>query len=237
MTAPSTRRLLVRLDRMSVWRAPALRRGALVLGVLPAAVILAARADWNTLILLPGLVSAGAGLLFAVNAFCLDASGAVWLSSLPLADRTVFWVRTGTVAQVVGLPVLIALIAGMARVTSPWTLANAAAVVAAATASVSLVTASCVRWSVRRPHRADLRGPRDTPAPPGAMAVYALKLAVATTGVGLTVSIVAVVGRPLPPLLLAALIVALAVRSLKASAAAFSRPGGRSRIVATVSGG
>lgn len=237
MAAPTTRRLLVRLDRMSVWRAPALRRGALVLGILPAAVILVARADWNTLILLPGLVSAGAGLLFAVNAFCLDASGAVWLSSLPLADRTVFWVRAGTVAQVVGVPVLVALTAGMSRVTSPWTLTNLAAVVAAAAASVALVTAWCVSWSIRRPHRADLRGPRDTPAPPGSMAVYALKLAVATTGIGLMVSVLALIGPPLAPLLFGGLIVALAARSLERSATTFSLPGGRSRVVATVSGG
>ena len=79
----SALRELIAVDRASVWRAPALRRGGVVLAVLPGLVAAGAMVPWESLIILPGLVAAGAGLLFGVNAFCLDASGAVWLASLP----------------------------------------------------------------------------------------------------------------------------------------------------------
>src|SRR4051794_41953804 len=71
------------MDRASVWRSRSLRRGLLVLGILPGAAAALADLPWSSLVLLPALVSAGAGLLFGVNAFCLDGPGAVWLGSLP----------------------------------------------------------------------------------------------------------------------------------------------------------
>jgi len=40
---------------------------------------------------------------------------------------------------------------------------------------------SALRLSVERPHRAELRGRRDTPAPPGTMAVYSVRMAMQTT--------------------------------------------------------
>ncbi|MCW2543798.1 MAG: hypothetical protein JWM40_1350, partial [Frankiales bacterium] len=76
-------RELIAIDRGSVWRAPALRRGGLVLAVLPGIAAAGAAVPWASLIILPGLVAAGAGLLFGVNAFCLDGSGAIWMASLP----------------------------------------------------------------------------------------------------------------------------------------------------------
>ena len=74
---------LVAVDRASVWRAPALRRGAVVLALLPGLLAAGAQLPWSSLVVLPGLVAAAAGLLFGVNAFCLDGPGAVWLASLP----------------------------------------------------------------------------------------------------------------------------------------------------------
>jgi hypothetical protein len=76
-------RELVAVDRASVWRAPALRRGAVVLAVLPGLLAAGAALPWSSLVVLPGLVAAGAALLFGVNAFSLDASGSLWLASLP----------------------------------------------------------------------------------------------------------------------------------------------------------
>src|SRR5207244_1793777 len=89
--APVTRRAsrrtplaeLVAVDRASVWRSSSLRRGAIVLAVLPGAVAMLAHPTWESLALLPGLVAAGAGLLFGVNAFCLDGAGAAWVATLP----------------------------------------------------------------------------------------------------------------------------------------------------------
>ena len=70
-------RQLVRTDRASVWRSTALRRGHL--RPRPASRGRRRRGRvwtgprWSCC---PGLVAAGAGLLFGVNAFCLDGSGA-----------------------------------------------------------------------------------------------------------------------------------------------------------------
>lgn len=229
--------LLLRLDLAALWRTPALRRGALVLGLLPAVVMAFTRAGWDTLVLLPGLVCVGAGLLFAINAFCLDGSGSIWLSSLPVDDRTVFRTRSVTVAATVLLPVLITLTVGVARVSSPWSWTQLLAVAGATVASATTVTALCMRWSVRKPHRADLRGPRDTPAPPGAMAVYAVKLSGTTTGIGLALSIVALIGNVALIVLIAALVGALGLRSLRTTERCYTGPGGRARVAATVSGG
>lgn len=229
--------LLLRLDRAALWRTPALRRGCLVLGALPALVIAVTRAEWDTLVLLPGLVSAGAGLLFAVNAFCLDASGSTWLASLPLADKTVFRTRTVTVIGSVLIPVLIAVTVGVVRVSSPWSWTPLIGVITAALCSTVAVAALCLRWSVRRPHRADLRGPRDTPAPPGAMAIYALKLSGMTTFIGVFISVLVFIGDPAGIGLGAALVLGLSLRSLLATQRRFITEGGRARVVATVSGG
>ncbi|MEO8329491.1 MAG: hypothetical protein ABI586_05755, partial [Candidatus Nanopelagicales bacterium] len=61
-------RELIAVDRASVWRSLPLRRGIVVLLVLPGLVAAIAGMPWQSLILLPGLVAAGAGLLFGINA-------------------------------------------------------------------------------------------------------------------------------------------------------------------------
>lgn len=86
-------RMLVRLDRASVWRSVPLRRGVGVLAVMPGLVALAGAMEWRSLTILPGLVASGGALLFGVNAWCLDARGALWRDSLPVAPRTVFAAR------------------------------------------------------------------------------------------------------------------------------------------------
>jgi hypothetical protein len=73
----------VEVDRASVWRSRPLRRGVLVLGGVPACVAMLAGLEWADLVVLPGLVAAGAALLFGVNTFALDGPGATWLASLP----------------------------------------------------------------------------------------------------------------------------------------------------------
>ena len=83
----------------NVWRSTSLRRGLYVLGLLPGVVAALIGVRWVDLPLLPALVAAGAGMLFGVNAFCLDASGALWLASLPAMPRPLFLVRTTTVLE------------------------------------------------------------------------------------------------------------------------------------------
>jgi hypothetical protein len=228
---------LLRTDRASVWRSTALRRGIYVLALLPGVVAAAVGLDWASLVLLPGLVAAGAGLLFGVNAFCLDGSGAVWLSSLPHPATLAFWAKTRVLLEVCGAAVIVSLVAGGLRSGEVPTSTQLAAAIGAATACCLSVTASCMGLSVRSPHRADLRGSRDTPAPPATMAAYSVRLATLTTFTGIGFSLTAYAGSPAPPLLLMVALGLLAARRLLVAARTYADPAVRARVTATVAAG
>lgn len=230
-------RELIAVDRASVWRSVPLRRGMFVLLLLPGTVAAAAGMSWTSLVLLPGLVAAGAGLLFGVNAFCLDAGGASWLATLPGWERRAFLAKTWVVSEVVCASVVAALVGAAARAPSPGSAAAVTATIGSAVSVGSLVVASSMRSSVGRPHRADLRGPRDTPAPPGVMAMHSLRLAVLTTSVGLLFSGAVLMRVWWPPLVLAVPFVCWAGLSLIDTARRWADPVARSRVVITVSGG
>jgi hypothetical protein len=228
---------LVAIDRASVWRSTSLRRGLLVLAVLPGIIAAVAGLQWPSLVLLPGLVAAGAGLLFGVNAFCLDASGSVWLASLPGHARHAFVAKTLVVFEVCAIAVAITMIAGVARAGGPPTTAAITALCCCAAVTILRVVALCMRLSVERPHRADLRGARDTPAPPGVMAVYSARLALSTTVVALLFSGLARVPDWRFSVLLALPLVLLSVRRLVQTSRAWADPAVRARVVAVVSAG
>jgi hypothetical protein len=224
-------------DRASVWRAAALRRGLLVLAAIPGAVAFLGTATYQQLALGPGLVASGAGLLFGVNAFCLDGTGAVWLASLPGGLA-----RSGASKLLVTLEcclvaVGLATLGGFLRQSRAPTAVEVAALVGAFAANVMLVVAACARWSVRRPHRAELRGPRDTPAPPGTMAVYSLRLAVMSTVAGLLMSASAAAASWRTPAALSCLLVAPALLSLQRTARAWASDARRAAVVAAVASG
>src|SRR4029450_11394147 len=93
-------------------------------------------------------------------------------------------------AEVCLVAVALTLLAGSLRVDGPPpTPAQAVALTACAVVTGLRVVATCMRLSVTRPHRADLRGPRDTPAPPGAMAAYSARLALSTRLVAVVFSV------------------------------------------------
>lgn len=233
----SGRRAHLATDRASVWRSTSLRRGLLVLGVLPGLVAAAAGLQWSSLVLLPGLVAAGAGLLFGVNAFCLDGTGAVWLASLPGGPGVLFRAKAQVVAEVCTVAVVLAVAAGATRAGRLPTAAEVAALASCAAATVARVVATCMRLSLIRPHRADLRGPRDTPAPPGAMAAYSTRLATSTMLVAVAFS--GLSGLPdwwLSPLL-ATFFLLLSGRRLVAAHRRWQRPSVRAGVVATLSSG
>jgi hypothetical protein len=234
---PSALRAHLAIDRASVWRSSSLRRGLLVLGVLPGAVAAVAGLEWASIVMLPGLVAAGAGLLFGVNAFCLDGTGALWLASLPGDDRVLFRAKAQVVAEVCSVAVLLAIAAGVTRAGRPPSAAEAVALAGCAVVSVSRVVATCMRLSLERPYRADLRGPRDTPAPPGAMAGYSVRLAVSTTCVAVLFSGASQLDDWRLPAALVVPFLLLSARRLVGSNRSWRDPGVRARVVATVSSG
>lgn len=228
---------LLRTDRASVWRSAPLRRGLLVLGVLPGAVAASVRVEWSSLALLPGLVAAGAGLLFGVNAFCLDAQGGVWLSSLPHAARDSAVAKALVTGETCLLTSLLAVTVGALRAHGSPAAADLTALLSSAVALSCLVVATCLRLSVERPHRADLRGPRDAPAPPATMAVYSLRLALSTTLVGTLFVGAAESGSVLAGPAIGVLVVLWALRSLERTFRAFGVPAVRARVISVVASG
>jgi hypothetical protein len=228
---------LVAVDRASVWRSSSLRRGALVLAVLPGAVAMLAHPTWESLALLPGLVAAGAGLLFGVNAFCLDGAGAMWVATLPHPPRTTLHAKLWVIGQTCLGAVALAVVLAAVRVRDTPSAAELVALLGSAVGSTLLVVAVCARLSVTRPHKADLRGPRDTPAPPATMAVYSLRLALGTTWAGLAFTGAGASGSWVAALSAAVLVLALAVRSLLKTLRYWSDPVRQAQVVTTVSYG
>lgn len=235
--AADPRAELLATDRASVWRSRSLRRGLLVLGTFPGLVAAVAGLDWTSLVLLPGLVAAGAGLLFGVNSFCLDGSGAVWLASVPGRPGTAFWCKTQVVAEVCLAAMALTVVAGSLRADRLPSTGEAAALLACAAVTWLRVVATCMELSVDRPHRADLRGPRDTPAPPGVMAAYSARLALSTTLVAILFSALAELADWRWSAAMALPLCLLSLRRLLAAARTWADPVVRSRVVATVATG
>lgn len=235
--APSALRALLATDRASVWRTASLRRGTLVLILLPAAAAAGLGVSWDSLVLLPGLVAAGTGLLFGVNAFCLDASGALWLASMPHRPALAAWSKVWVLTETCLLSMAAVVLAGAVRARTAPTVAELTAVVVACACCTLWVAATCIKLSIARPHRADLRGARDTPAPPGSMAVYSARLATSTTLIGMLISAGAYSGVWQLSVLLGLPIALLAVRSLLRSVGSFEVPTVRAKVVQTVATG
>ncbi|MDP9182326.1 MAG: hypothetical protein M3P04_06065, partial [Actinomycetota bacterium] len=228
---------LVSVNRASAWRAPALRRGGLVLAVLPGVGAATAGVPWESLTILPGLVAAGAGLLFGVNAFALDGSGALWMASLPHRPRLVAVAKILVLAETVAAAVFLAALAGGLRSPGSPTTSQVMAIVFSGFACTAVVVAVSFSCSVRRPHHALLRSPRDSIAPPGAMAVASLQLSIPAAFVGFLFSGAAQSDVAWLPPLLAVPVVALSALSLNRSLARYDEPLPRARVVSVVSAG
>lgn len=228
---------LVAIDRASVWRAPALRRGGIVLALLPGMVALGTAIPWESLVVLPGLVAAGAGLLFGVNAFCLDGSGALWLASLPHEPGLQARAKLAVLNETIAAAIVIAAFTGSLRSPGLPTVTTLSAIVAGSIGCWSLVVATCMWLSVTRPHRADLRGPRDSVAPPGALAAASAWLAVPAGTLGLLLEVASQSQVWwLPPVLVVPVVVA-ALLWLRRSLAAYAETVQRAHVVQVVSAG
>ena len=175
---------MLRVDRAGVWRAVPLRRGFVVLALLPGLVALASALEWYMLNILPGLVASGGALLFGVNAWCLDGRGALWRESLPVSSRLAFAVRVVVLVEVLLAATAVALLLGSLRAGVPTT-AQVVAVLCSSLVVTLQVVAGSMRWSVRRPYAVDMRSARATPAPPLTMVGYSTRLALVTTFTGM----------------------------------------------------
>ncbi len=228
---------LAAVDRASVWRAPALRRGGLVLALLPGAAAAGVRVPWSSLVVLPGLVAAGTGLLFGVNAFALDGPGALWLASLPLPPGLAARAKLLVLAEAVLAAVAVTVLAGAVRAPGTPTATELVAVLCSAAACTGLVLATGLHLSVRRPHRAELRTSRDAIAPPGALVVASVRLTLPTTAVGVGLGAATAGDHAWLPPLLALPVVWACVVSLRRSLRSWEDPAVRARVVQVVSAG
>jgi hypothetical protein len=145
--------------------------------------------------------------------------------------------KARVVTEVCAVAVLLAVAGGIAGASQRPTLAEVSALLGASLTSVAVVTSVALRLSVDRPHAADLRAARDTPAPPGTMAAYSALLAVRTTLLGLLFAALARLDDPTLPLLATVPVLLLTVRSLLRTARRWDDPVIRSRVVATVTHG
>lgn len=230
-------RELIAVDRASVWRAPALRRGGLVLAVLPGIAAAGAALPWESLIVLPGLVAAGAGLLFGVNAFCLDGSGALWLASMPHRPGLVARAKTVVLTETVLAAVTVTAIAGSLRSPGRPSPADFTAIIASGLCCAAVVVATCLALSVEHPHRADLRGPRDAVAPPGALVLASVRLALPAGLIGVVFEAASATGLWWVPAVLSVPIIGGALLWVRTSLAAYDKPLVRARIVQAVAAG
>jgi hypothetical protein len=228
---------LRRIDRASVWRSAPLRRGLLVLAVLPVAAAVVASLPWSSIALLPPLVASGAALLFGVNALSLDGSGALWIATLPHDPAIVLRSKARVVTEVVGGSVLLVLVGASLRASAAPTLQDLVCVLGASVSCTAVVVAICLRLSITRPHRADLRGPRDTPAPPGTMAIYSARLAGTTTFVGLLFSVSTLGTAPLVPVALTIGLLLWAMWSWTRTRRMWTLMSVRTHVVTTVAAG
>ncbi|MET1059187.1 MAG: hypothetical protein ABWX84_06300 [Nocardioides sp.] len=223
---------LHRIDRASVLRSLPLRRGLITLGISPGLIALAADLDWDTVILLPGLAASGGALLFGVNAWCLDARGALWRESLPVSAGLAFTVRATVLLELLLAASAVSVLLGSLRAGVP-TLSQGLALACIWVVAALMVVSASMRWSLRKPFAVDLRSARATPAPPGVMVGYSGRLALATTVVSLFFSGLAVLPWPFSigfalPLLLVSLL------RLRRARRGWEDPFARSRVVVTV---
>lgn len=226
-----------RTDWRSVLRSPPLRRGLLVLLLVPLAGGLVARVGATDVVLLTAVVAAGGGLLFGVNAFCLDGEGAVWRESLPDPPRTWLVARGLVLTELVLLTAVPAGAATLFGATGRITPTVLTALGVGTLALTGQVVARCLRWSVTSPHRAELRTTRDSPAPPGRMASCSVQLAGPTVLLAIVVAATARTSQPWLPVLVCLPSLVLTAISLRRTARRWDDPVVRSAVVQAVARG
>lgn len=226
---------LIRIDRASVWRSVPLRRGFVVLALLPGLVAAGGQLGWDMMPVLPGLVAAGGALLFGINAWCLDGVGALWRDSLPVDPQLTLVARMHVLLEILLSATLLTLVVAGLRAGGLPTRSELAAILATVVVVTLQVVARSLQWSVRRPYAMDLRSARGTPAPPFAMVTYSAWLAFSSTMTGMVFAVAAKAPDPGWSVVLALPFILAAVRRLVITSREWADPMIRARVVATVS--
>lgn len=208
-----------------------------MLVIVPGVVSAFAGMSWQSLILVPGLIAAGAGLLFGINAFTLDSTGSVWLSTLPGWASPAFLAKSLVFLEVAMGAVLSALVGGSLRAHPPNATSEVTAALMSTLSCAAIVVALGMRSSLRNPHRADLQGPRDTPATPGVMAAQSIRFAVVTAFTSLYYVVLAYSGLWWLPILGAVPVLLLSALHWYRTGQAWAHPHVRASVVLTVAGG
>lgn len=225
----------LRMDRASVWRSVPLRRGVVVLALVPGLVALAGAVPWEVAPVLPALVAAGGALLFGVNAWCLDARGALWRESLPVRPRTVALARAWVLLELLlgsGAVTVLLVAVGAGAPRAPELVAVLVALVVVAVQ----VVAAAMRWSLARPYAVDLRSARATPAPPVVMVGYSARLAVSTTVTSMLLGALGQLPSVVPALVVGLVALLWSAWRLERTVLTWDDPVQRSRVVASVTG-
>jgi hypothetical protein len=228
-------RALVRTDRVGIWRSVPLRRGLLVLALMPGLIAFAGQLSWTRLTILPGLVASGAALLFGINSWCLDGRGALWRESLPVSPGLAFASRVWVLAEVLVGAALLTVVLATVRAGVPTT-SEVVALLGTTVVVAGQVVSASMRWSVRRPFSVDMRSARATPAPPVVMVGYSTRLALGTTFVGLAFSGLASLPDWHFTAMVAVLLILVSAYRITRTARRWEDPHVRARVVVTVAG-
>ncbi|MGJ7441405.1 hypothetical protein [Aquipuribacter sp. MA13-6] len=229
-------RAAVATDVRSVVRSSPLRRGLLLVLVVPLALAVLLPLPWTAVVVLPALVASGTALLHGVNVVALDGAGAVWRESLPHSPDTTLVGRLLALATLCGAASVVLVLVAAVR-AGPPDLAEGVAAATAVVVATAQVVSRCARWSVRHPYPAELRHGRDAPAPPVAMAGYAVRLTAATTLGALLLTTAAVTGGALLVLAVGSVLLSPSLLRLRRTFAEHADQGTRARMVSGVTGG
>lgn len=231
----------VRAWRRQDWalmrRSLPVRRGLLVLGVVPALGGALSRTGINDLPLMTAVVSAASTLVLGVNAFALDAEGAPWRESLPVEPRVWLTARGWVIAETAVAMSIVATAASASGARGQVSLAAVLACLMAVPTMTAQVVARSLRWSVHRPSRAELRTSRDSPTGPGRLVLYSIQLMGATMFVGVLLGAAARSGHWWAPVIVCLPSLVLSARRIRLTAQAFDSPDIRAAMVQAVSRG
>lgn len=227
-------RLMLRVDRSSVHRSIPLRRGLIMLTLLPMVGGIAYQVHWPDLMLFPGLIASGVVLLFGVNAWSLDGHGILWRESLPVSPRLTIVARTAVITQLTLAAVSVAIIPAAINSGNP-TRSEVVALLCVLVVGPVQVVGAAIRWSLQRPYAVDLLSARAVPAPPLVMVGYSTRLALVTTFTGLLYGgLSQVSNQQWPTYMLTTILLAWSGARLWFAFRRWEKPSLRARVIAAV---